>query len=351
MPASKHEITLTVLGSIFLAVMVLLLLWPASQAFLVIFAALLLAIFINALASLVPHRLGLPRAVVRSGVILLCLVLLVMFFFLAGPRFGAQLSELSRQLPRAVEHLQTTVASQSWIGWLHQLPLEQLRPNALQLMTGASGVFSTALEEVIDSFMVLFIGIYLSLQPEVYQQGFMHLIPKPHREPTRQFLSALNHALSWWLLGRFVSMTAVGILIVIAMELIDMPLALALGIIAGLLYFVPYAGPIMAAIPAVLIGLLQSPLTALKVLIIYTLVLLVEGNFLTPMIQRRAVSLPPAILLSAQLFMGIFYGIFGILLAAPLAVTVIVSVQVFYVRRLLGDAVPLLGQHSTHTSD
>jgi len=336
---------MTVLGVTFLAGLVLFLLWPASLAFLVIFAAILFAVFVNALASLVPRRLALPQKVVRVGVILLLFSLLAAFFMVAGPRFSEQASQLSAQLPRAMERLQKAVSEQPWSRWLQNLRFDRLQPDVPRILAGATGVFSTAFEAVANILVVIFIGIYFSLQPEIYLQGFLHLIPKQNRDRAKQLLFALDHALSWWILGRFTSMAAVGILTAIGLELIGMPLALVLGVIAGLFYFVPYVGPVVAAVPGILIGLLQSPLMAANVLVVYSLVLLVEGNILTPMIQRRAVSLPPAILLSAQFLMGIFYGLLGVLLATPMAVVMIVAVQVLYVHHVLQDPVRLLGQH------
>jgi predicted PurR-regulated permease PerM len=142
----------------------------------------------------------------------------------------------------------------------------------------------------------------------------------------------------------------VGVLTTLALGLIDMPLALVLGVIAGLFTFVPFIGPISSVIPAMLIGLMESPLMALYALIIYSVVQFIEGNFLTPLIQKRIIAMPPALLLSAQFFMGVFYGLFGLLLATPLAVTGTVLVQMLYVQDYLKDSVRVLGQHG-HRSE
>ncbi|MGD8590575.1 MAG: AI-2E family transporter, partial [Chromatiales bacterium] len=155
----------------------------------------------------------------------------------------------------------------------------------------------------------------------------------------------LGHALRWWLIGRITSMTVVGILTGIGLWFIDMPLVLALSFTAAILSFIPLIGPILSAIPAVLLGLVEDPLKALNVLLVYTSVQFLEGNFITPLIQKRAIALPPAMLLTAQLLMGVLFGFFGVLLATPLAVTVIVVVQLLYVQDLLGSQVRVLGEH------
>lgn len=89
---------------------------------------------------------------------------------------------------------------------------------------------------------------------------------------------------------------------------------------------------------------------AFYALIIYAVVQFIEGNFLTPLIQKRAIAMPPALLLSAQFFMGVFYGLFGLLLATPLAVTGVVLVQMLYVQDVLKDPIQVLGQHPHHNS-
>lgn len=127
-------------------------------------------------------------------------------------------------------------------------------------------------------------------------------------------------------------------------QLIDVPLILALALIAGLLSFVPYLGPILSAIPALLVALVVSPLLTVYVVLVYSAVQFLEGNFITPIIQERAVSLPPAVLLIAQLGMGV-------LLATPLAVVAIVLIQMLYVRDTLGDAIRVLGQHDRSAPD
>src|SRR5690606_31896700 len=101
--------------------------------------------------------------------------------------------------------------------------------------------------------------------------------------------------------------------------------------------FVPYIGPVAAAVPAVLIGLAQSPVQALYVVIVYVIVQTLEGNFITPFIQERAVALPPAALLVGQVLMGVVFGLVGVLLATPLAVVAILLVQMLYIRQVLRD--------------
>lgn len=337
---------IAVIGIVIALTIALLILWFASYIFLVIFAAILFAILVDGLAMLMIQWISLPRGLARGVVIVLLLVAVAAFLTLAGPRVSSQLSQLADQLPRSIEQLSELIKAQPWGSLLDQLNLtEHLKPSATEILADISGVFSTAFTVIANIFVIFFIGMYLALQPDLYVRGLMHLIPKNRRERGEAVLIALGHALRWWLVGRFAAMAAVGILTTLSLALIHTPLALVLGVIAGLFSFVPYIGPIASVVPAVLIGLTKSPLMALYVLIIYSLVLFTEGNFLTPLIQKRAVSLPPAILLSMQFAMGIFYGVIGLLLATPLAVALIVLIQMLYVQDLLKDTVEVLGEH------
>lgn len=321
-------------------------LWPASQVFLVMFAAILFAILVDGLAELLTLRLTMSQTVARALVIFLLLTLVTAFFMLAGPQFSDQISQLTTQLPRAIERLNEVIKEQPWGKFLKDIEIvESLKPSTGQILADLSGVFSSVVETITNVVVVFFIGLYLAVQPEIYVRGVMHLVPKQNRERACEVVQALGHALRWWMVGRFSSMAVVGLLTTVALELIGLPLALVLGVIAGLFSFVPYIGPITSVVPAMLIGLMQSPLMALIVLIVYSVVQFIEGHFLTPLIQKRAVSMPPAVLLSSQFFMAIFYGLFGVLLATPLAVCIIVLVQMLYVQDVLKDEVKVLGEH------
>lgn len=335
-----------VLAGILLVGIGLVLLWPASQVLLVIFAAVLLAMMVDGLAAPVCDHTPVSPTVARSGVMLVLLALVLVFLLLAGPRLSDEMLQLAERLPQAVEQLNTMISSQPWGRTLQSMELlDHLQPSTDQVLAGLTGAFSTVFGASVNVFVILFIGIYMAVQPRLYIDGLLYLVPAAGRRRAGEVLDALGHALRWWLVGRFASMTLVGILTTISLELIDLPLALVLGVIAGLFSFVPYVGPIVSVLPALLIGLTLSPLMPVYVLLVYAVVQFIEGNFLTPLIQKHAVSMPPAVLLSAQFAMGLFYGLFGVLLATPTAVVVIVLIQMLYVQDRLGYPVRILGEH------
>lgn len=322
----------------------LLLLWFASQLLLVVFAAILFAIFLDGLAAVIARRLPVSQGVSRGIVVILLAATLIAFMMIAGPGFGEQMSQLIERLPRAIERLNELMQAQSWGGLLTHIEIaNHIEPNPRQIIASVTGVFSTAFEALANVVLIFLIGIYLAVQPDLYVRGSLRLVPPESREQSAEVLQALGRVLSRWMVGRFASMTLVGVVTTVCLELIGMPLAMVLGVIAGLLSFVPYIGPIAAMVPAVLIGLTVSPMMAVYVLGLYALVQFIEGNFLTPIIQRHVVSLPPAILLVAQFAMGIFFGLFGVLLATPLALVSIVLVQMIYVQNVLGESVDVLG--------
>lgn len=160
----------------------------------------------------------------------------------------------------------------------------------------------------------------------------------------RQVFESLGTALRWWLVGRAASMLVVGILTALGLWIAGVPVPLALALIAALMAFVPFLGPVLGAIPAVLVALVESPVKVLYVIIVFTFVQLLENYFITPLIQQRAVSMAPALLITVQIVMAILFGAMGVLLATPLAVVFIVLVQMLYIHDVLGDRIRLLGE-------
>jgi predicted PurR-regulated permease PerM len=145
------------------------------------------------------------------------------------------------------------------------------------------------------------------------------------------------------MVGQAVSSLVVGALTWIGLSLLGVPASGGLAIIAGLLDVIPMVGPIIAGVPAVLLALTESPITALWTIGLYLLIQQLQGNFLQPMIQKHAVDVPPAVLLFAVFAAGMLFGVMGVLLAAPLTVVTFVLVQRIYVRELLGKPITIAG--------
>jgi predicted PurR-regulated permease PerM len=167
--------------------------------------------------------------------------------------------------------------------------------------------------------------------------GTIRLLPKKRRARIREVFGEAGETLRHWLVGRAILMALNGGLTALGLWLLGTPLALTLGILTGLLNFIPNVGPLIAGIPAVLIAWTQGGTQALHVFLLYLVLQNVDGYVLTPLVQQRTVSLPPALTILAQLLLGILAGTLGLLLATPLAAAALVFVKRLYVEDVLGD--------------
>ncbi|MCB8988775.1 MAG: AI-2E family transporter [Ardenticatenaceae bacterium] len=204
-------------------------------------------------------------------------------------------------------------------------------------MSRVSGVFSRTFGLFLNAVVILFIGLYLAFEPDKYVNGFIKLLPQASRRRAGVVLDEVAYTLRWWLVGRFASMTVIGVLSVIGLLLLGIPLAFILGVVAGLLTFIPIIGPALALIPATLVAFTVSPQKALYVFLLYMGIQVLESYFITPIIQRKAVALPPVLLIMSQVVLGLFLGLTGIAVAAPFAALLLVLTKMLYVQDVLGD--------------
>lgn len=314
---------------------------------LLVFGGILLAIVLESAARQLSDRFPIPRGVALSVIAGLLLTFLGVMSWLAGPPVVDQTVELTRRIPAVLSDLKVDMEESElgrtvvdFVG-----TPQRVLPDRSDILSRITGIFSTALSSVTNILIILFIGIYLAADPGPYVSGFVRLFPSDRRENVRRTLGELGRALTWWTVGRISSMAVVGVLTAVGLAVIGAPLPLALGFIAGLLSFVPFLGPVVAAVPAVLIGLARSPTMALWVLLVYVGVQSLESYVVTPMIQRRAVHLPPALLIGGQVLMGVLAGVIGVFFATPVIVAVTVVIQSLYLRGVLGEEVRVLGEH------
>ncbi len=344
---------LITLGIVGITVIVLYLLRNFASALLLIFAGILFGIFLNGLTTLGITRLHLPRWAALTLLLVIMGGAIGCFLWLAGPQAVQQMQQLGEQLPKSLAKLRNDLAAYDWgRSILQNLPsLNHMDLSATMLMGSVTQFFSITAEVLGGIVFIFFVGLYLAASPHEYLDPVVILLSPEHRERGRELLSALGGALGWWLLGRAITMTSLGIMTTVALWLFGIPLALVLGIIAGLLLFVPYLGAIAAAIPAMLVALMESPAKAFWVACIYTGLHVFEGYCITPFVQRRAVALPPGLLLSVQLLSASLFGLAGVVFSTPLTVIGIVLVQTLYVQDVLGEEVAVLGDHEAHESE
>jgi len=191
---------------------------------------------------------------------------------------------------------------------------------------------------------VAFGGLYLAGDPQVYRAGLLKLIPEGARDQVAGVIDTSARALRLWLFGQLVTMAAVGLLTGIGLWLIGVPAPLALGLVAALAEFVPYVGPILAAIPGLLIALSVGPDTMWWALLVYVVVQQVESNAIVPLMARQVLALPPALVIFSVVALGLVLGPLGLVFATPLTVLLVVAVGKLYVRETLGEPLEVPGE-------
>jgi predicted PurR-regulated permease PerM len=314
----------------------------AYDALLLIFACILFAILLYKLSDIVHRRLGLNRTLALTLVVLLLAAIIGLGGWAMAPQISEQSSQLAKEVPAAIERLQGEVERHPLMQRVvDELPApEEAMKQLGSMMPNAGLLFGGVLGALGNVVIIIFVGIYFAAAPGVYTGGFIRLIPQAKRGRARQVLDEMGDSLASWLLGKAVSMLIVGSATAIGLSLLGVPLALILGIIAGLLDFIPYIGPIMAGIPAVLLALSISPDLALYALLLFAAINMLEGYVLQPMIEAKAIELPPALVIVMQLIFGTLFGFAGVALATPLAAVLSVLVKMLYIEDILGDRRP-----------
>ena len=310
-----------------------ILIWIIKAIFnvlLLLFAGALIAIYFTGLAKLIERKLGWKQGLCLTISIIGSLLLLLGFFWFSGNSIAAQVSELKETLPAALENVKQRL-NQSTIG---TRVLEVATSD--DVSSKASGIaqrfFSSTFGVLGDIYVVLFLGIFFTVSPKSYTRGLLQLVPPGGKEKANAIIDILGISLRRWLKGQIFAMFVVFILTAIGLFIMGVPLWLVLSLIAGLLNFIPNFGPLIAMIPAVLIGFLQGPTTALIIAILYITVQTVESSFITPQIQKKMLDVPPALIIIAQLIMGVLTGGWGLILATPVMVVVMVMVKELYVK-------------------
>jgi predicted PurR-regulated permease PerM len=315
--------------------------WFAADALLLVFACILCAVLLYELSDMLARRIKLKRPFALALVVLLLFAAIGLGGWAMAPQVSEQASRLAEAVPKSLRQLHSVVNDYPLLKKVMAgLPSpEQIVKQMSALVPNAGLFFGGVLGALGNAVIILFVGIYFAASPHLYTSGAIKLVPQSKRARARQVLGKIGHTLAQWLLGKSVSMLIVGTATSIGLSLLGVPLALILGIIAGLLDFVPYLGPIMAGVPAVLIAFSISPDLALYTVLLFAGVQLVEGYVLQPLIESRAVDLPPALTIVMQLVFGTLFGFAGVALATPLAAALKVLVQMLYVEDVLGDKV------------
>lgn len=340
-PKRRHRLSyqtrvLLTIGLVGLFLLIALLTWAAIDVLLLTFLGVLLAIALRTLANPLARKTPLsPRWALAVIVLLLVAIFAGLGWFLV-PELINQAEELVDQVRNAIGQLETLARNQfgqDGVSTILEDGSQWLSPSNLlpQLMN----TFTVTLEVLANALFVVFIGLFVAFDPHLYRNGIVSLVPRSGRQRAREVIKGVVQGLKAWLLGRIISMLVIGVVVSLGLWLLGMPLALVLGLIAALAEFIPVVGPILAAVPGVLIAFTQSPTQAVYVALFYLVVQQLEGNILTPIVQQQVVSLPPVLGLSTVLALGLLFGPLGILVATPLTVVVFILVRMIYVQDIL----------------
>ncbi|HEY8550702.1 MAG TPA: AI-2E family transporter [Vicinamibacterales bacterium] len=307
----------------------------AHDALLLIFAAIVIAVTLRGGAGWLSERSGLSITWALTALVLTLAGMLIVAGLLAAPSVVQQFEQLSTSLPDAVKQLQEWLQQYSWGRSLMEQGASG--EGSGRVFEGVRRFFSTTFGAAGNLLIVLVLALYLAYGAEGYVRGALHIVPPRGRPRAASFFAECTTMLRHWLFGQLGAMLFTGIATFVGLLLLGVPFALVLGLLAAALDIIPYIGPFMAAIPAVLVALSQDAQSALYVGLLFIVIQNLEGNLVTPLVQRRAVDMPPAALISAQLLLGVLFGFLGVLVAAPLTVVLMVAVQQLYLEEVLEE--------------
>ncbi|WP_239479415.1 AI-2E family transporter [Lichenicola cladoniae] len=313
-----------------------MLFWVLGSFVLELFLVVLIALLLRGMAALLARVTRLPvggsLAVVVGGLTLLAGVGL----YYRGPRFAHEMQLLFDRLAPEILRLRQHYAATEWGQFLQQHLMPEggsgaaMRIPAMAVLGSTFGVFGEAV-------VVVLAAIYMAVSPDLYVRGLVLLFPLPARSRVNTILRDCGASLQWWMVGQGVSMLAVGIISTVGLLILGVPLPFSLGLLAGMLTFIPYVGAWLGSVPAILMAMTVGPFTALWAAGVFLLCHIVEGYLLAPLVQRRTTEMAPALTLLAMAVVGSFYGILGLILATPITAAALVAVKEGYIASILGD--------------
>ncbi|HMB09342.1 AI-2E family transporter [Saliniramus sp.] len=302
--------------------------WLLAGTLLLVFAAILIAVILRAFSFALERHAHVPRAISFYIALLVVGVALAGFVYFFGAQLQTQLTDLLSQLPEQIDGFAARLGIED--------PLSEIESQlddgfGASLFGQAAGFGYTVIGGFTNLLLLIVAAIYLAYDPKLYRKLFASLFPPDQRHGVEDVMLATGAALKKWFLGQMVSMLFVGLLSGLGYWAVGLPTPAALGLIAGFTNFIPYIGPVLGAVPALVFGFNISLEMTLYALLVAFAVQQLEGNVLVPLIQKRAVAMPPAVALFAIIIFGVLFGFIGILLAVPLAVTVMILVRKLWI--------------------
>jgi len=310
---------------------------------LLVFAGLLFGALLHGVSQWLTERSGLPQTAAYLIVVSALIAIIAAGFIHLGSQIVQRWDQLWSEMVVAVENGQRQLQEQGWSSSV--LPTQDeiesmVKDGDSQILPRMLGGLAWVAWAMAGAFVIFFIGIYAAYDPGLYKTGILKLFPLPLRPRILEVSRQLGFATRRWILGRLMSMAFVGVVTAIGLGFLGVPMFGTLGVLSALCTFIPNIGPLLAAVPQLLLAVNSGGNTVLYVLVFILILEGVESYLVTPMIQKYEVSLPPLLTIAAQFLMGALLGIIGLMMAAPLVVVATVLIQMLYIEDRLGDPDP-----------
>ncbi|OAF07389.1 AI-2E family transporter [Bradyrhizobium neotropicale] len=326
--------------SLLAAGVALFLVWQTVSSLLIVFAGVLFAALLDAAARALAPVLPLGRVCRLTLVLLLLGALSGLGLVWGAGKLPEQTRLLLKVMDAQVDILQAHLLSygvdllgpewgRDFAQWLFA-DQGRFLSHAQFLLGGASSLLTSVL-------VILFLGILFAFDPTSYRESLVVLVRQSYRARTRAVLDEMGNVMRLWFVGQLIRIILMTLCVWLALYLIGLPGPFVLGLQAGLSNFIPYLGPIVAAIPIALVAMPLGASLLIWAVVVYTIIQSIEGYVIGPLIQRQAVETPPAWTLVAIVLLGALFGVMGIALAMPLVAIGRVAIIRFYVEDYLGD--------------
>jgi predicted PurR-regulated permease PerM len=338
------------LGWILLAVIVVALLIRTIDVLIVVFLAIILAVYLDAVSGFLQRRAGVPPAIGLAAAVALTLGGFVGVVFLVAPAVASQVQDLVANLPSFLTEL-----DQSINRLFRSIPV--LRRGVTE--GGAPGLLATSLNElfgvlrgalvpylkggvelIIKGVGVFVMALYLARTPSTYVDGLVALVPPAHRRLARVILYDLKLTLHAWVVGQLIAMVLLAALTTLGLWILGVPYFLAFGVFAGVAAIVPFFGTLFSTLIPALFALGVAGLgKAIAVALLGIGVHLIEANFVAPVVMERQVNLPPVITIAGVLLIGKLFGLAGLIVAVPILAFVMVLIRHILMGEVYGDSI------------
>jgi len=320
------------------------LLWRANALVLLAFLGVLFGLAVEAGVDWSQRwrRWKVPRGVTAAAIVLGAVLLLFGVGAALAPAIREQSAEVRTRVPEAVDRLELWLERRG----INLVPAatdtagraqasQQLRQTLGQVVgTAARYVFpflSQTVAVIGGLFLIMFVAIYIGAEPDLYHRGVMLLFPPGARTRAGEVLSGIAGVLRKWLVTQLIAMIVIAVVTTIGLSILQVKAAFALGLLAGLLEFVPTLGPLLSAVPAIAMGFVDSPQKGLAVMVLYVGIQFLENNLLIPMLMKGGVNVPPVLTILGQALLTLLFGFLGLMVAVPLIAAIMVAVKMLYV--------------------